>query len=327
MVSANILSLSTDIYYCIVIKLVIYTPDGYHDITWHVLWQMTLAISLIPTDHMPLQIVSSESTVIQGEEGGRWKQVWRILVRIHSNGRKFLYLTAEDTLNDLRVESRHIVFGQQMSLGSKGKTFRWKTCSEKKGQPQDVLLTLDLVDNSNCMRLTCLCACACSMWIPTWIHVHVKNHPSVHESDWILMWLWLWAYCTFLRAHAVYQCIFILPSSRWSSQAWWSWEGGHSPPSASVYQAHVSRFRVTSNPLTSLAQCMPFPRSLMPCLPTVSCHRQLTLKGCTGKKKLHQWADNYSFPPKETLLADTVLPCCYSFQVIWHLFKVYTFFM
>lgn len=34
--------------------------------------------------------------------------------------------------------------------------------------------------------------------------------------------------------------------------------GGHSPPSASVDQAHVSRFRVTSNPHTPLAEYMHF---------------------------------------------------------------------
>ena len=38
-------------------------------------------------------------------------------------------------------------------------------------------------------------------------------------------------------------------------EAW----GGHSPPSASVYQVLVSRYRVTFNPLTSLTEYMSFP--------------------------------------------------------------------
>lgn len=50
---------------------------------------------------------------------------------------------------------------------------------EKKRQPQGVLLTLDLMDNSSSMHLVCLCAYACSMWILTWISVHIWQHRSV----------------------------------------------------------------------------------------------------------------------------------------------------
>lgn len=106
--------------------------------------------------------------------------------------RKCLYLSTEDTLNDLKVERATLPLDNRCPEGTKvneRERERWwwrdkrqnnlakggernveeKTIGEgmqgreKKRQPQGVLLTLDLMDNSSSMHLVCLCAYACSM--------------------------------------------------------------------------------------------------------------------------------------------------------------------
>lgn len=134
----------------------------------------------------------------------------------------------------------------------------------KKRHPQGVLLTLDLMDNSSSMHLVCLCAYACSMWILTWISVHIWQHRSVKCLK-TCMTVGILPIVECVPGFALMHIYFTQPQVVFPGPT--KLGGGHSPPWAYAYQSLVSRFRVTSKPITSLHKS--FPLSLMSYLITV----------------------------------------------------------
>lgn len=152
---------------------------------------------------------------------------------------------------------------------------RWEECrreddrgrhagEREKRQPQGVLLTLDLMDNSSSMHLVCLCAYAFSMWILTWISVHIWQHRSVKCLK-TCMTVGILRIVECVPGFALMHIYFTQPQVVFPGPT--KLGGGHSPPWAYAYQSLVSRFRVTSKPITSLHKS--FPLSLMSYLITV----------------------------------------------------------
>lgn len=112
-----------------------------------------------------------------------------------------------------------------------------KACRKKRGQPQDMLLTLDFMDNSNGLCLTHLCACACSL------QIFISNHCSCLRvaqcmckslNPCVIMAVGILyipqIMCT--DAFSFHPAAGVFPGLMQLG-------GGHSPSSAYVYEAHT----------------------------------------------------------------------------------------